>query len=166
MAALTPGLVLVLAVVAAAVPWGLPEPATFVLPLLVAPLVFLLSLRRRGAVHAGTVFGAGVVMDVLTAGPLGYWPLIFLLVHALAQGSAAVPGVAARFVFLWAAFAVATVLACAAGWSVGALYFAAFIDWRPMALGAAAAIAAFPLLAWPMRRSIVSGRRAVPGWRR
>ena len=161
-----PTLVLLLAVVVAAVPWALPVAAGFVLPLQLIIFVFALSLQRNYVLPSLSVFAAGLLMDVLTAGPLGYWAIIFLITHTFARLLAR-RSVHISFPMLWVAFAVTAATASIAGWALASVYFVRLIDWQPMMIGAAAAIVLFPLIAWPMRRSLgLMSRGTTPGGNR
>ena len=150
---IVPSLVLLLAVVVAAVPWALPVAAGFVLPLQLIIFVFALSLQRKYVLPTLSVFAAGLLMDVLTAGPLGYWAIIFLITHTLA-GLLARRSVHTSFPMLWVTFAATAATASITGWALASLYFVRLIDWQPMLIGAAAAIALFPVVVWPLRRSL------------
>ncbi len=148
-----PSLFLFLAVVVAAVPWALPSRASFILPLLLIIIVYVLTLQRRMVLPSLSVFAGGLLMDILTAGPLGYWAIIFLLTHTLAAlygRRDATPG----FGMLWLVFAATAVVTSISGWVLASLYFVRVIDWQPMLIGGAVAVALFPLVAWPMRRSL------------
>ena len=150
---IVPSLFLFLAVVVAAVPWALPSRASFILPLLLIIIVYVLTLQRRTVLPSLSVFAAGLLMDILTAGPLGYWAIIFLLTHTLAAlygRRDATPG----FGMLWLVFAATAVVTSISGWVLASLYFVRVIDWQPMLIGGAVAVALFPLVAWPMRRSL------------
>ncbi len=150
---IVPSLVLFFAVVVAAVPWALPSRASFILPLLLIIFVFVLTLRRQRELPSLSVFAAGLLMDILTAGPLGYWAIIFLLTHTLASLYAkrdAKPG----FGMLWLVFGATAVAASVSGWALASLYFVRLIDWQPMLIGGVVAVVLFPLVAWPMRRSL------------
>lgn len=150
---IVPTVVLLLAVVVAAVPWVVPSQASFVLPLLLIIVVFLLTLQRKRQLPSLSVFAAGVLMDVLTAGPLGYWAILFLLTHMLAVFYRARVG-RGQFAALWLVFAGTATIAAAAGWALASLYFVRIIDWQPMLIGGAVAVALFPFAAWPIRRSL------------
>lgn len=148
-----PSLVLFLAVVVAAVPWVLPAEASFILPLLLIIVVFILTLQRRRKLPGLSVFAAGLLMDILTAGPLGYWAALFLLTYTIAV-QYRVRAVRVEFGNLWLVFAVTALLAAGAGWGLASLYFVRIIDWWPMVIGGFVAIALFPLVAWPLRQSL------------
>ena len=150
---IVPSLFLFLAVVVAAVPWALPSRASFILPLLLIIIVYVLTLQRRTVLPSLSAFAAGLLMDILTAGPLGYWAIIFLLTHTLAAlygRRDATPG----FGMLWLVFAATAVVTSISGWVIASLYFVRVIDWQPMLIGGAVAVALFPLVAWPMRHSL------------
>jgi len=147
---IVPSLVLFLAVALAAVPWALPAAAAFILPLLLIIFVFVLAMLQKSELPAVPVFAAGLLMDVLTAGPLGYWAVIFLLTHTLA-GVYSRRTRQKRFTNLWLAFAATAAVAAIFGWALASIYFVRIIDWQPMFIGGAVAIALFPLIAWPVR---------------
>lgn len=167
LATLVPALGVLFGVVMAAVPWGLPHHATFILPLVTMALIFSGAARFHVPMPAWLAFLAGLTMDMLTAGPLGYWSLIFLLAHSLARLNQRFnPGAGA--LELWLAFAVAAALVVAFGWGLASLYFVRVIDGWPMAAGVGVAVAAFPLvdalLAWLCRtRTLAGGGRVFGG---
>ena len=150
---IVPSLVLFLAVLIAAVPWALPAAAAFILPLLQIIFIFALTMRQDRELPAVSVFAAGLLMDVLTAGPLGYWAIIFLLTHTLA-GMYSRRAKHKRFANMWLAFAATAAVAALFGWALASIYFVRIIDWQPMIIGGAASIVLFPLVAWPLRRSL------------
>lgn len=149
---IVPSLVLFLAVVVAAVPWALPASARFILPSLLIIFVFALTMQRKRELPTVSAFAAGLLMDVLTAGPLGYWAIIFLLTHTLAR-IYSTRARKKRFANLWLAFAVTAAAAALFGWVLASIYFVRIIDWQPMFIGGVVAVGLFPLLAWPLRRS-------------
>lgn len=148
-----PSLILFLAVVVAAVPWVLPAEASFILPLLLIIVIFILSLLKRRSLPGLSVFAAGVLMDILTAGPLGYWAILFLLSFTVAV-QYRVRTARPNFTSLWAAFSGTALLAAGTGWALASLYFVRIIDWRPMLIGGVVAIVLFPLVAWPLRHRL------------
>ncbi|MGD9867355.1 MAG: hypothetical protein AB7U38_05060 [Hyphomicrobiales bacterium] len=145
-------------VVVSALPLGLPSDATFVPPMLMAALIYLFSVLRP-ALPAWIAFLVGLASDVLSAGPLGYWAFIFLLVHTLAVQWQPPPGLG--FAGLWSMFVITTAVVSLAGWLVACAYFFGAVDWQPMVLGGFSASALFPLLAWPLRRRLGLAR-AIP----
>lgn len=161
MALIFPALVIFPAVVIAAVPWGLPVETTFVLPFITLLLVFLFAARRVDPAPSWLIFLAGLATDILTAGPLGFWALIYILTYTLAR---ILPGKSWTQTIggLWLVFLAAAVTAGAAGWAVASLYYFRVISWEPMALGIGAAIVLFPLASW-VTRYPYKGRRGHRG---
>ena len=134
--------------VIAALPWGLPTEERFFLPMLPVVAIHYWALRRPQAVPEWAIFMAGLLLDVFTHGPLGYWPLIYLAAYALGvlgQDS----GRRGKLVRL-ANFAAALAAVAALGWAVASLYFLEFADWQPSVRGAGlaalAAIIIVPIL--------------------
>ena len=150
---IVPSLILFLAVVVAAVPWVMPAEASFILPLMLIIVVFVLTLIRGRKLPGVSVFVAGVLMDILTAGPLGYWAILFLLTYSIAAFYR-LRTPRPEFGKLWLVFSGTAFLAAGTGWALASLYFVRLIDWWPMLIGGFVAIGLFPLVAWPLRHSL------------
>lgn len=142
LSAVLPFPIVLAAVIVSAVPWGLPASTGFVLPIATAMLIYLYSAKAQPGLPAWFVFLAGVLTDMLTAGPLGYWALIFLLAHALGRALPYESGALTRF----AVYIATAAITAAVAWGVASLYYVRVIDWRPMVFAAAAAVALFPIL--------------------
>lgn len=144
-------------VVTSALPLGLPAGATFVPPLLMAALIYIFS-SMRPPLPGWIAFTVGLASDVLSAGPLGYWAFVFLLVHTAATVWPAKPqwGLSG----IWGRFGVTVAAVSLAGWVIACLYFFNTVDWQPMANGAIFATLLFPLLAWPFRTQLGLTRAA------
>lgn len=129
----------------AALPWGLPSDERFFLPLLPVIAIHYWTLRHDAWIPEWVVFLAGLALDVLTQGPLGYWAFIYLLAHLIATASSSVAarGPGARLLLLALALSIVTAVA----WAVSSVYFLEIVDWRPYAIGAAlASLIAIPVL--------------------
>lgn len=143
-------------VVIAAVPWGLPGEITFVLPFMTLLLIFLFSLHRTPPIPAWLVFLSGLATDVLTAGPLGYWALLYTMTYTLGRLIfAKLPPVS--LAKLWLSYAVIASLVALVGWGVASIYYLRIIDWWPIALGLLCSTAICPLACWMMRRPLSLG---------
>lgn len=151
------GFLLLVAVVVAAVPWGLPEQATFILPFLTLLLVFAFSAPREKTIPAWLAFLAGLVTDILTAGPLGYWAFLFTLCHALTRLMAH-RAPALSLVVLWLQFLLVATLVAGAGWALASAYYLRPIDGWPIAFATLVAMLACPALLWWLRRGLGFGR--------
>lgn len=134
----------------AALPWGVPAADRFFLPLLPVVAVHYWALRHDAWLPEWAVFIAGLTLDVLTHGPLGYWALIYLLVHLTATLSSrlAVEGTLGRLMLLGFAIVLVTVVA----WAVASLYFFEPLDWVPYATGAGLASLCALFIVLPMLR--------------
>ncbi len=138
------GSIAVLALIAA-LPWGLPPQDRFFLPMLPVIAVHFWSLRHPGLVPEWYVFVSGLVVDVLTHGPLGYWALVYLITHLVAVLSAPLAdrGISVRIALLAAALIIVT---CAA-WAIASVYFLEWLDLWPYAAGSGlAGLGAFVLM--------------------
>lgn len=90
------------------------------------------------------IFALGLVMDLLGAGPIGFWPLLLLSVYGLSLSQ--------RHFFLgrsvagvWAGFGAVAVLTAAAGWFVLCLYYGQWGNAMPAFVQAATSILVFPI---------------------
>lgn len=149
--ALLPGLLLLAATLAAAAPWGLPGGATYIPPLATVMLLFILAAEDEPALPAWPAFAAGLATDLLTAGPLGFWALIYLMTYTLARGFS--PETRHwQLLALWVCFAFTIAIVAGAAWGVASLYFVKPVDWRPLVTGAAVVLGLFPfglfILTW------------------
>jgi rod shape-determining protein MreD len=137
-------LLLVLAIVlVCAVPWGLRVAVEFVFPLSAAMAIFLLALQPNVPLPAAVVFAAGLIVDLLTGGPLGYWALLFLAAHGI--GRALPMEEPLHLSLLWAGYMLVALTVAAIGWAVASAYYVRVIDWHPLLIAVACAGALFPI---------------------
>lgn len=125
--------------VLAALPWGLPTEDRFFLPMLPVVAIHYWALRRHQALPEWSVFLAGLLLDIFTHGPLGYWPLVYLGAYTLGvmQETAGRKSQLLRL----ALFAVSLALVAGSCWAIASIYFFELVDWRPYARGAGLAAA-------------------------
>ena len=135
-----PFLSVALLTVLAALPWGLPTQERFFLPMLPVVAIHYWALRKPGALPEWSVFLAGLLLDVFTHGPLGYWPLIYLFAYLL--GVLGQTAGSKHQVIRLILFAASLACVAALGWAVASIYFLEFADWRPYVRGAALSLAA------------------------
>jgi rod shape-determining protein MreD len=139
--------VLVLAVLAV-LPWELPSAARLMPPFLPLAAIYFWSSRPSARLSDWVPFIAGLLVDVLLDGPLGFWPLIYLtggLLGAEGRTAAHRPG------SQWTMFAISTGTLALAAWGVASFYNFALVDWRPFAWGACFTGLSYPLLAYVLR---------------
>lgn len=141
---LVPGISVAVLTVVAALPWGLPSESRFFLPLLPFTAIHIWTLRSPGQIPEWLVFLAGLAIDVLSHGPLGFWSLMLLLGRSLVL--VLPPPQDWAFYGRWLHFC-ATLLALAlAQWIVASAYFMNWIEWSPLARSAFAASFTYPLI--------------------
>jgi rod shape-determining protein MreD len=145
MSTILPALSVLFAVLATAVPWGLPADATFVLPLVVVMMVFSWRVMPDAALPLSACMLLGLLTDVMSGGPLGFFALMTLI-------AASVSGLL-RFTLeprdLWPLWLIWGALAVTLGifsWLLGSLYFLCWIDSWPILFGTLASIALFPVV--------------------
>jgi rod shape-determining protein MreD len=144
--ALLPSLVVVLLTLLAALPWGLGGDMRLAVPLLPTVVLFAWNLRRRNAVPEVIAFLAGIALDALSQGPLGYWALLNLTAFAAAsamRGGGADASLPAR----WLTHAAGMVAIAVIAWGVSSLYAMQASEVRPLAIAVGLAVATWPLLA-------------------
>ncbi len=81
---IVPVLVISMAVVFAIAPLGLPDWAGIMAPVLPAFLACVFIMRGRGVALSPVLFGGGLVVDIASDGPLGFWALIYLFATLIA----------------------------------------------------------------------------------
>jgi len=140
-----PALSVLVAVVATAVPWGLPADATFILPLVVVMMVFCWRAIPGTALHPASAAGLGLLADILSGGPLGYWALMCLIAATVGHkpGSLREGRDIGVHWLIWAA--LVTVLGVF-GWLLASLYYLRWIDWWPIGFGAVTSVVLFPFV--------------------
>lgn len=144
-----PAATIIITTILVALPWGMAAENRFILPLLPLIVIHYWTVRRPGHVAEWWVFLAGISLDILTHGPLGYWALIYLLGFAAAKLTTEVAEHSPISKWLFAAL---TFLALSAGsWALSSLYYFELADWRPYALAALAAAVIYPLIGVVLR---------------
>jgi rod shape-determining protein MreD len=146
---LMPAVSVALVTLLAALPWGLPSEARFLLPLLPYAAIHFWAVRRPALMPEWLVFMSGLAADVLTHGPLGFWSLVYLLGYMLVQVLRDFNrwGAAGR----WLQFCTTIALLAFVQWLVASVYFMSAADWKPLVRSAAAICMLYPLLGLLLR---------------
>jgi rod shape-determining protein MreD len=133
----------------AALPWGLPSEARFLLPLLPYTAIHFWAVRRPALMPEWLVFLSGLATDVLSHGPLGFWSLVFLLGYMLAQ---VLPGLNRwGAIGRWLQYCTTIALLALAQWILASAYFMSAVDWGPLVRSAVGACLLYPLLGLLLR---------------
>jgi rod shape-determining protein MreD len=144
---------------AAVLPWGLSSNYRFVLPLLPVVAIYYWVLDRDAWLPEWIVFVAGLMLDILTQGPLGYWALVYLVAYVAGvycsriNADTAVSEVA----ILGSAIVAVTFVA----WLSASIYFLDVLDWVPYARGALFALAISILVRFGLGMSRTGARSGV-----
>ena len=140
-----PALSVLFAVVATAVPWGLPADATFILPLVVVMMVFSWRAIPGTALPPAGAVGLGLLADLMSGGPLGYWALM-CLVAATVGGRAGSLNERRDVGIHWSIWIALVSVLGLFGWLLASLYYVRWIDWWPIAFGVVVSIFLFPIV--------------------
>jgi rod shape-determining protein MreD len=164
MSTMLPALSVLFAVFAAAVPWGLPADATFILPLVVVMMIFCWRAIPETVLPPYVAIVLGLLTDITSGGPLGFWALMTLIAANI--GARTQPFTDSRDMSrLWLVWTVTACLVGAVGWLLASLYFLRWIDWWPIAFGAVASVVLFPVvlhgLLWIRRGRLLPERTAL-----
>ena len=145
MSAIFPSLTVFFAVILASLPWGLPDDATFILPLVAVVTVFCWRAIPGANLPAMIAALFGLLLDVTSGGPLGFWALMVLT--AGSAGARARPFASrSDWSQLWLVWIGVAATLAVSGWLIASLYYFRWIDGWPIALGAVASAILFPLV--------------------
>lgn len=113
-------------------------------PLLPLVIVFFWSIYGPAYLPSGSVFVIGLIQDLLTGGPLGLWPAVYLLAQFIVLSQ--------RSYFLgreqkvvWIGFAFVAAGAGLMLWLVMSLMSGALLPLRDLAFQLATTVAVYPL---------------------
>lgn len=146
---LVPTLSVAVLALLAVLPWGLPPDGRFVLPLLPFIAIHYWTSRHADRLSEWVPFAAGLSVDVLSDGPLGYWSLIYLVGYAIALEAQLVKGTGPFG--RWLLFLASLGVLALAAWAIASLYYLELAEWRPFAWAALLAGLAYPPLAFLLR---------------
>lgn len=159
--AILPALSILALAVVALLPWSGGDTARFALAMMPVLAIRFWSQRHPSAVPAVLAFATGLLLDVVSFGPLGFWALIALAALGLARFEAALfPDAAAALSVT--AFLLSNALLAALAWALSSIYFNRLLPWQPPVLGALTAAAAYPLI-WLVLGSLGSKSAAPRG---
>jgi rod shape-determining protein MreD len=146
LAIIAPGATVVLATLLGVLPWGLGSSMQQLLPALTLLVACFWAREHVRRLPASLLFASGLVVDALTGGPLGFWPLLYLTGLALAALIAWCAG-PLRGLAGWSAVAVVVALTATLAWLVASAYFGELAEVRPVVLAGGIVIAAWPPVA-------------------
>ena len=92
------------------------------------------------------IFSSGAAIDLLGAGPLGFWPLVLLTLYALTASQREF-FIGRSVLGLWAGFGIFASLVSGFAWVLACSYNSQWLEPGPILWQAVVTIAAFPILA-------------------
>lgn len=143
---LVPGVTVLLVVVLAAMPIGVPY-FSVVTPFFALIAVYFWSIYRPELLPVWAVFLFGVLQDLLTGAPVGITALVLILVWAVAVSQRRVV-LGQSFGVEWAGFMLVAAGAGVFAWMVGSVYRSAFLWTDPFAVQTMLTAALYPVFSW------------------
>lgn len=138
-------------VIVSVLPLGASDGLRFLLPAMALLTVLYWTHPRRPRLPVPVIFAAAATIDLLTYGPVGYWPLLFLSATTVALSLRWLIG-DRGWIAEWSIAAVVVATTSGMGWLLASIYFARPVDHTPMLQ------AAFVLvLAWPVAAKLFAG---------
>lgn len=141
-----PASTIVVLLLLSVIPLGLPH-ISHVGPALSLATVYYWTTCRPDLLPLATVFGLGVLQDLILGTPLGLSALVLLLASGFVVSQRrAILG--KGFVVSWLGFVLVALGAAVIGWLAASLYFLTIVGFTPIILEAAITAALYPLFAW------------------
>lgn len=160
--AIFPTASVVVALVLVLLPWGIAADEwpvwRFLVPFAPLGVIHFWLMRRPATMPFPLVFLAGLVVDAVTHGPLGFWALIYLIGGAVVRlaGGQLHTSTVGRF----AAFTAGFVLVGAITWGLATGYYLRQIEMQPVLAAVAVVILCYPVLALLLSPMVGRRRRA------
>jgi len=143
----TPLLNLLGLIAIAHLPLGLPADASFIIPSVIAAFIFIWTQTETDNLKPWMIFTLGLVADVVSSGPIGFWPLYYLSVQAAALWFGRNP-TNSGLILSWIGFIFAIMVVTFLAWVVTTLYTMQNASFRPMIFGAGLVAIGYPLIYW------------------
>jgi len=143
---LVPTLTVAIAILLTVLPYGFSR-GIFTTPAFALIPVFFWATYKPDLLPIPIVFLLGLGQDLVTAGPVGLWAVVFLITYSVTLWqSEQIEG--QPFRVQWLGFAAATAVGLVAGWFLASVYFSEFLQPLPILTQAVATTLVFPLVAW------------------
>ena len=143
---LTPTGLTLLLVIVGQVPWHLPGLAR-VIPLLPLTAVYHWAIQRPDLLPAYVVFFIGLLVDLLSGGPIGVNTLVFITVYGVIFSQRRF-FIGKSFHVTWLGFALVAAAAALQSWLLVSLYYVTVIRPDAVLFQYAVTVALYPIPAW------------------
>jgi len=147
---LMPALTTALCVIVSVIPAHLPA-FTAVTPAFALMAIYHWTLYRPDLLPFVAVFAAGLLLDMLTAAPLGVSSLVLLFACALVL-SQREHLLMRRFTVVWIGFLVVTAASAALQWAVVSLFYGILLDVRAFLFQCVLTVATYPVVSYLLVR--------------
>ena len=147
---LMPMLTTMLCVIASVVPAHLPA-FTAVAPAFALMAIYHWTLYRPDLLPFMAVFAVGLLLDMLTAAPLGVSSLVLLLAYSLVL-SQREHLLMRPFTIVWVGFLVLAVAVSALQWLVVSLFYGMLLDVRAFLFQGVLTVATYPVMSYLLVR--------------
>jgi len=108
--------------------------------------VYYWAVQRPDVFPPYAVFALGLLYDLLSAGPLGLWALVYVVIYGIVLTQRLL-FVGRAFTLFWAGFLLAALVSGFFAWGLASLYFGQTLSPWPVLIQMAATVALFPLFA-------------------
>ena len=143
---LTPFVTTLLMVFISALPWQIASFAP-ITPAFTAISIYYWGVYQNLKLPYYSIFGLGMLLDLLTGIPLGLSALIYLLVKAILNSQRTF-FMGKPFWIVWAGFAVVMLGVSLFGWVVSSLYFSAFVAPLPFVIQCVLTVLLYPVVSF------------------
>jgi rod shape-determining protein MreD len=147
---LMPTMTAAMCVLASVIPAYLPA-FTAVTPAFALMAVYHWTLYRPDLFPFTAVFAVGVLLDMLTGGPLGISSLVLLLAYALVLTQRQLL-LGRQFTVVWVGFLALVAAASVLQWVVVSLFYAMLLDVRPFLFQGVLTVATYPVVSYLLVR--------------
>jgi rod shape-determining protein MreD len=108
--------------------------------------VYYWAVHRPDVFPPYAVFALGLLYDLLSAGPLGLWALVYVVIYGIVLTQRQL-FVGRAFTLFWSGFLVSAMMTALFAWILASFYFGKIMSPIPVLTQMAATVALFPLFA-------------------
>ncbi|MGB5093587.1 MAG: rod shape-determining protein MreD [Parvibaculum sp.] len=118
----------------------------------VTPAFAFMAIYYWGAVRPEmfppvAVFAVGLILDLMSGGPIGLWAFVYVVTYALVVSQRFLL-VNAPFSAFWFGFMLASIFAALVSWIAVSLFFGSFVAFSPIFWHMAVTVMVFPFFAF------------------
>lgn len=115
-------------------------------PVLLSCLIFYWTLKRPEYFPSVWVFFAGIMTDIFTGAPLGFWAFCYLVLYALTLYTSRFSS-HLQHVFIWISYILISLIMCLTAWLVSSAYLVSMQSLIPYLVAWGWSLVLFPIIA-------------------